>query len=204
MSEVFVKRSGARRLGMREHGERLIVAGAFVSYRRREPANGLQRVREDVGPCVEHDIDRRAVAAIIAAEYFDPRARNALVDCANRIGEDHAPPSARSSRSTAVSDEILPAKVAHGVGDSYGFHPVHLYARVTGLDVAETAAARAGIAEYHDRRRSGAPAFRDVRAAASLHTVLSASALTLRLTRSYSSPDGNETRSQAACAGLSN
>jgi hypothetical protein len=60
--------------------------------------------------------------------------------------------------------EIRPAQIAHGFGDALGFEPVDFAARAARLDVAEVAAARARVAEDHDRGGAGAPALADVRA----------------------------------------
>ena len=59
--------------------------------------------------------------------------------------------------------EIFPAEVAHGFGDAQRFEPVDFAAWAPRLDVAEPAAARARVAQDHDRRRAGAPALADVR-----------------------------------------
>src|ERR1700738_1753913 len=75
-----------------------------------------------------------------------------------------APPSARSSRSTAVSTRYLPPRAPPPFGAPLGLEPIDLALRRAGLDVAEVAAPRAGVAEDHDRRRAGAPALADVRA----------------------------------------
>jgi hypothetical protein len=80
---------------------------------------------------------------------------------------------AREDRRAAVGEivavdrrqhEILPPEVAHGFGHALRLEPIDFSARAARLDVAEVAAARARVAEDHDRRRARAPAFADVRA----------------------------------------
>ena len=148
---------------MRQHRERLIVACPLVAHVRRQAPDGLQIVREDVGPCVDDDVDRGEIAAVIAAENLDSSSGHALVNRAHGIGEDQCAAVGEIVAVDGRHDEILPAQIAHGFGHAQRFEPVDLSARITGLDVAETAAARAEIAQDHDRRRSRAPAFRHIR-----------------------------------------
>ncbi len=60
-------------------------------------------------------------------------------------------------------DQILPAEIAHRIGDANRFQPVDDSLRVAGLHVAEAAAARARVAEDHDRRRARSPALGKIR-----------------------------------------
>ena len=88
---------------------------------------------------------------------------DALVDRANGVREDQGAAVGQIVAIDGRNHEILPAEVAHGFGDADRLEPIDLAARVAGLHVAEAAAARAGIAQDHDRRGAGAPALGHVR-----------------------------------------
>ena len=74
-----------------------------------------------------------------------------------------APLSGMSSRSTLRDDRVAQAHARDLAGDARGLQRV-VPGRLAGLDVAEAAAARARVAEDHERRGAALPALADVRA----------------------------------------
>ena len=75
-----------------------------------------------------------------------------------------APPSARSSRSTAVRTRYAQPKSRTASATRLGSSQSTSPPRAAGLHVAEIARARARVAQDHNRRGSRAPALADVRA----------------------------------------
>ncbi len=179
-----MKRSGARVFACARIAQRLIVGGALVANGRREPANGFEIVREHVGPRIHHDVERREIAAIVAAEDLDLAIRHALVDRANRVCEDQRAAVGEIVAVDGGQHEILPAEVAHRFGDANRFEPIDfapgfpvftLQKRQPRVHVSPRIMIVAVPAPQHSAMFGQA---------ASLQTVLSASVLTLARTRS--------------------
>ena len=71
MIDDFVTIARELALHPREHRERLVVAGLRVADDRREPADRLEVVREDVRPGAAHRPHRLGVAAEVGGEDLD-------------------------------------------------------------------------------------------------------------------------------------
>ena len=106
----------------------------------------------------------REVAGEIAGQALDFRAGDELVNHAHGVGEDRRAAVGEVVAVDRGQHEVLPAELGDGFGDALGLEPIDFALRAAGLDVAEAAAARARVAEDHDRRGAGAPALADVRA----------------------------------------
>ena len=146
----------------RERPARTSRAGSRTLGCRRSTVSRL--CSQHFGLRVEHDVEILQVAGEIAGQTFDLRARRFLVDLAHRICENRRAEIGEIIAVDGRQHKIIPAEFGHGFGDALGLEPIDFALRRTGLDVAEMAAARARVAEDHDRRGSGTPALGEVRA----------------------------------------
>ena len=128
-----------------------------------EARDRLHIVREHVGSRGDHGPQRIAIPFQIGNEHFDVRA-GALSDRVDRL---------RNVKSAAVRHVVAIDHRDHGMAHSHSFHRLGHSPRLIGvhrrrhaaIHRTERAAPRADLAENHERRRPGAPAFEDVRAA---------------------------------------
>src|ERR671910_110711 len=128
-----------------------------------QPRHGLHVVVEDVRPLGDHARERHLLAAEVRGEHLDLAAGRHATDRA-----DHADERARAE----VGQVVAVHARDHGVAEPHLLdrlrHAERLERVVVGglarLDVAEAAAARAGVAEDHERGGAALPALADVRA----------------------------------------
>ena len=156
-------RLGLRAPGLRalEQFQRLVVPRLGphgpVQVRHR-----LQVVVQQVGTGIEHGLERRLRSLEIGNEHFHAHARAPAA---------YGPDRLRKDRRAAVGP-LVPvhrgnhgepqAQFLHGTGHALGLVPVEPLVRSAGLHGAETAAARADIAQDHEGRRALLPALPDV------------------------------------------
>src|SRR5207244_10276200 len=123
----------------------------------------LVSVVEDVSPLGDHSVDLPHLAAEGGCEHLHLAAGREPPDRA-----DHADERARAE----VGEVVAVDAGDHGVAQAHPLDGLR-YAqrlervdglRLAGLDVAEAAAARAGVAEDHERRGAAVPTLADVRA----------------------------------------
>ena len=147
-----------------QQAERRIIARARAD-RRIEPRHRLQIVIVDVRAAPRRSPRPRPPLllrksgvriSIVVAGVFR---RSAWITFTNW----RAPPSGRSSRSTRGDDDMLEAQLGRGDRDMLGLQRID-GARHAGLDVAEGAGPRAGVAQDHHRRVLLRPALADIRA----------------------------------------
>ena len=105
----------------------------------------------------------REVSPVISAENLDARSRDAFVDRSHGIGEYQRASVGKVVAIHRREDEILPTQIADGFGDAQRLEPIDVASWITGFDVAKAAAARAKIAQNHDRCGARAPALGHVR-----------------------------------------
>ena len=128
-----------------------------------EPRRDLDVVVEDVGALGDHLRQRHLLAAEVGRQALDLAPRRLHADRA-----DHADPRLGAVVGQVVAVDarhhrMAQAHLRHRAGDAQRLERV-VEGRLAGLDVAEAAAARAGVAEDHEGRRAALPAVADVRA----------------------------------------
>ena len=123
--------------------------------------NGLDVVIEDVGLFVENRLECVPISTEIGDENFDVGVRGLEADLADRLGPYFGAAVGQFVSINAGDDNVIESHRGNGVTDASGFVEIE-GRRPAGGDVAETAAARADVAEDHERRGAGAPAFAHV------------------------------------------
>ena len=155
-------RVAAHLLGVAQH-----AAGAqeprSAAGERVEPRHRLDVVVEDVGPLGDHARQRHLLAAEVGRQHLDLGVGREAADRA-----DHADERRRAEVGQVVAVDAGDHRVAQPhpldrLGDAQRLERI-VEGRLAGLDVAEAAAAGAGVAEDHERRRAALPAVADVRA----------------------------------------
>ena len=152
------------RLGVREHGQCLLVAGAWIAHRMRQAAHGLDVLREHVEPGIDHQFDVAQHALKVGRQGFHCGVGRTLLDGA------HA--GCVMSR-TAVLQIVAIDRSEHDVlelhkrdagGDIARLLGVQPAVRIAGIDGAEPAGTRADLAHHHDGGGAGIPTLADIRA----------------------------------------
>ena len=128
-----------------------------------QPRRDLDVVVEDVRALGDHLRQRHLLAAEVGRQALDLAPRRLHADRA-----DHADPRLGAVVGQVVAVDarhhrVAEAHLRHRAGDAQRLERV-VEGRLAGLDVAEAAAARAGVAEDHEGRRAALPAVADVRA----------------------------------------
>jgi hypothetical protein len=130
---------------------------------RRQPFHGFHVVIEDIGRCVENDLDAPGLRVKIGHEYLDDHRRIHFPDRADRAREMIRAAVFQIIARDRGDDDVLQSHPAHGLGDTLRF--VFLQGkRLGGSHRAKPAGAGATFARDHHCRRSLAPAFPAVRA----------------------------------------
>ena len=128
-----------------------------------EPRDDLDVVVEDVWPGGDHARERHLLALEVRCQHLDLAAGRLAADLA-----DHGDERGRAE----IREIVAVDRGDHGVAqahprdcpcDSRRLERV-VPGRLSRLDVAEAAAARAGVAEDHECRRPALPALADIRA----------------------------------------
>ena len=145
-----------------QDAQRALPARAPARHRV-QPRRDLDVVVEHVGPLGDHLRERHLLAAEVGRQALDLAPRRLHADRA-----DDADPGLRAVVGQVVAidagdDRMAEPHLRHRAGDAQRLERV-VEGRLAGLDVAEAAAARAGVAEDHERRRAALPAVADVRA----------------------------------------
>ncbi len=83
---VLVSTVGLVLLGVREHGERLLIAGARIAHGMRQPLHRLDVLREHFESRIHHGLDVAQHALEIRRQRFDGDVRRAPLDGANGAG----------------------------------------------------------------------------------------------------------------------
>src|SRR5215213_4816772 len=128
-----------------------------------QPRHRLDVVVEHVRALRDHPCERHLLAAEVRRQHLDLAARRHPPDRA-----DHADEGAGAEVGQVVAvhacDHGMPQPhLAHRLGHAQRLERI-MVSRLAGLDVAEPAAARAGVAEDHERGGAAFPAIADVRA----------------------------------------
>ena len=152
----------AHLLRVPQHPARALEPGA-APRKRIEPRDHLDVVIEDIGALGDHVRQRHLLAAEVRRQHLDLAAMRLSADL-----PDHAD----KRRCTVIREVIAVDAGDHRVAephprdaprDARGLERI-VPGRLTGLDVAEPAPPRAGVAEDHERRGAALPALADVRA----------------------------------------
>src|SRR3954454_9551160 len=152
----------AHLLGVGEHAQRARpcrpAPGDAVQAR-----DGLDVVVED-GRALGDDLGQRHLVALeVRGENLDLAAWRLAADLADHADERARPLVGQVVAVDAGDDRVAQPHAGDAPGDARGLERV-VPRRLTGLDVAEAAAARARVAEDHERGRAALPALADVRA----------------------------------------
>ena len=128
-----------------------------------EPRHDLDVVVEDVGPLGDHLRERHLLAAEVGRQHLDLALRRLHADRADHADEGGGAVVGQVVAVDARDDRVAQAHLRDRARDARGLERV-VPRRLAGLHVAEAAAARAGVAEDHERRGAALPALADVRA----------------------------------------
>jgi hypothetical protein len=128
-----------------------------------EARDRLDVVVEDVGPLGDDPRQRHLLAAEVGREQLDPAIGREAADRPDDADEGRGAEVRQVVAIDARDDGVPQAHPLHRLRDPERLERV-VVGRLAGLDVAEAAAARAGVAEDHERRGAALPAFADVRA----------------------------------------
>src|SRR4051794_12999214 len=152
----------ARRLRVAQHARRAQELRA-APCDRVEPRDDLDVVVEDVGALVDDLGERHLLAAEVGRQHLDLALGRLVADLADDADERGRAVVGEVVAVDARDDRVAKAHQRHRASDARGLERV-VPGRLAGLDVAEAAAARAGVAEDHERRGPPLPALADVRA----------------------------------------
>ena len=149
-----------RRTRAPEQLERALVAPA-VARDLVEPRDGLRIMVQDVGPGVDHGLERAGRALEIRNQHLDLATRPLPADGANRRGEVRRAAVGQVVAVHRGDDHVLQAESRDRAPDAFGLLAV-FPDRFAVRDRAIAAVPRADVAENHERRGPVVPAFADV------------------------------------------
>ena len=156
----LVKISGSSSLARCNSADRGEVARAGP-HRQIVRRHGFEVVVEHVGPRRDHFFHRAGLAQKIRRQHFDRRLRAARADGADHRGEMRGPAVVEIVAIDRGDDDVGEAKLGGRLGDMRRLGAIKR-ARYPGLDVAEGAGARAGVAHDHERGVLLLPALADI------------------------------------------
>ena len=142
---VLVSTVGLVLLGVREHGEGLLVARARIAHRMRQPLHRLDVLREHFEARIHHGLDVAQHALEIRRQRFDGDVRRAPLDGANRSGV---------VRGAAIRQVVA---IHRGEHDVLELHELDAARGVLGLLRVEPAARIAGVHASRNGRRACTP-----------------------------------------------
>ncbi len=155
------------RFGERQHVERLPVI-RLRPHPPVQPRHGLHVVVEDVRPGLQHARHGIQVAAKIRRQHFHPRLRQRPPHLAHGFGEMARPAVFQIVAVHAGDHHVAQIHVrrhARHVGRLVRVEPHVLLGRIPFRHRAESAAARAVVAQNHERGGAAVEAFMDIGAA---------------------------------------
>ncbi len=129
-----------------------------------ERRHGLEIVVEDVGPRLDDDVKRAVLAQEVRRQHLDRGSGRGGADGADHRGEMRRAAVRQIVAIDRGDDDMLETQLGDGVGDPLRLVRVES-AGQPGLDVAEGAGARAGVAHDHHGGVLLRPALADIGAA---------------------------------------
>ncbi len=118
---------------------------------------------QDVGPCIEHDAKRLFQSLKIRNQHFDAALRYERANLADCLRENLCPANVVVVAIHAGHNRVLQSQRGHRFGDALRFLPIDSLRLAFGHR-AESATARANVAQQHEGRRAMIPALANVRA----------------------------------------
>ena len=146
--------------GVGQHVERALVARAQADLAV-EARDGFGVVIEHIGRGVHHGVHGRVAALKIGHQHLDAAARNALADGADGQGEQFRAAIVAVVAIDAGDHGEAQTHGGDGFGDAARLVVIHRQRRAF-LHGAEAAAARADVAQNHERGGAVVPAFAHV------------------------------------------
>src|ERR1039458_330422 len=155
-------RSATHLLCVAEDPSRALPSGAAPRYRV-QPRDDLDVVVEDIRPLGDHLGQRHLGTAEVGRQHLDLAVRRLAADLSYYADESERPVIGQVVAVDAGDNRVSEAHLGHAASDTGRLQWV-IPGRLSGLDVAEAAAAGAGIAEDHERGRPTPPGLADSRA----------------------------------------
>src|SRR5690349_21746494 len=152
----------AHLLGVAQHAQRALPGGA-AARQRVQPRRDLDVVVEDVGALGDHLRQRHLLALEVGRQQLDLAAGRLAADLPHDADEGARALVGQVVAVDAGDDRVAQAHARDRAGDAGGLERV-VPRRLARLDVAEAAAARAGVAEDQERGGAALPALAHVRA----------------------------------------
>src|SRR5436305_1966855 len=156
-------RGGIHFFGPLEHLERTLVDG-LRAHALVQPGNGFDVMIENIGPGIDHDLQRVIDTLEIGRQYFDFTIGVETANPTDSSGENGSAAIFEFVTVDRGDHSMAQGHLLHRFGDTFRFLPVKAN-WATGLYSAKAAAACADAPQYHECGGFVAPAFADIWAA---------------------------------------